>query len=207
MSRRLGRSLIMAFAALAVILAAFVGGRASSSATGTIPVAARAVVVPAAGAQAFAVEAVRNLNSPRMVDFAYRNATLTRFLDPTANNLADRFVPGPGFEAATGLAVDQAAGRATVAQVVPVAASSTTEGPNKARVLVWAVTVVGTRRLGQLVASWSTESLALRREDGGWRIVDYRSSPGPVPAATQPPTDVRSALGAISAMRNVADGR
>jgi hypothetical protein len=207
MSRRVGRSLIMAFAALAVVLAAFVGGRASSSQAGAGPVAARAVVVPAAGAQAFAIEAVRDLNSPGMVDSAYRNAMLTRFLDPTANSLAGRFVPGPGFETATGLAVDQAAGRATVAQVVPVAVSSTTEGPNNMRVSVWAVSVVGTRRLGQLVASWSTESLALRREDGGWRIVDYRSSPGPVPAATQPPTDVSSALSAVSEMRNVADAR
>jgi hypothetical protein len=205
---RVGRRMVVAVAALAVVIAAFVSGRASSSGTAAAgPVATREISIPAADAPAFAVKAVRELNSPRMVDRAYRTATLSRFLDPTANRLANRFVPGPGFEAATGLAADRSAGRATVAQVVPVAVASTSQGPNDARVSVWAVSLVGTRRLGQLVASWSTETLTLRRANGGWRVVGYRSSPGPVPAATQPPTDVLSALRAVSAMRNAVDAR
>ena len=199
-----GRGWFVAFALLVAVLAGFIGGRTSGSRHRTGPVSPL-VGVPAASAPDFAVQAVRQLNSPRMVDRAYRSAALSRYLDPTAGNLADRFVPGPGFEAATGLAADRSAGRPTVAQVVPVAVSVTSEQPSNARVSVWAVTVVGTRQLGQLVASWSTESLSIRRYSSGWRVVDYRSSPGPVPAATQPPTAVMSALSAVSAMRNAAD--
>jgi hypothetical protein len=209
MRRRLGRGskVALALAVPVVVLVAFLGGRASTPRAEATAAAGRSDVVPAEGAEAFAVGAVRELNSPQMVDSAYRSAALTRFLDRSAEGLADRFVPGPAFEEATGLAADQSAGRTTVAQVVPLAVSSTAAGRGQVRVSVWAVTVVGTRRFGQLVASWSTESLTVRHEAVGWRVVDYRSLPGPVPAATQPPTDVTSALVAVSSMKSVVDAR
>jgi hypothetical protein len=209
MRRRLGRGskVALALVVLVVVLVAFLGGRASTPRAEATAAAGRSDVVPAEGAEAFAVDAVRELNSPQMVDGAYRSAALTRFLDRSAEGLADRFVPGPAFEEATGLAADQSAGRTTVAQVVPLAVASTPAGRGQVRVSVWAVTVVGTRRFGQLVASWSTESLTVRHEAAGWRVIDYRSLPGPVPAATQPPTDVTSALVAVSSMKSVVDAR
>lgn len=202
---RRASGIVVVFAVPAALLAGFAGGRASGSTHATASGSPPVGVVAAATAPDFAIQAVRELNSPRMVDRAYRTAALARYLDPAAGNLADRFVPGPGFEAATGLAADRSTGRPAFAQVVPVAVSVTSQQPGVTRVLVWAVSVVGTQQLGQLVASWSTETLAIRRERTGWRVVAYSSSPGPVPAATQPPTDVMSALRALSAMRAAAD--
>lgn len=199
------RATLLVFAVPAALLAGFAGGRASGSTHATASGSPLVGAVPAATGPNFAVRAVRELNSPRMVDRAYRTAALARYLDPAAGNLADRFVPGPGFEAATGLAADQSTGRPAVAQVVPVAVSVTSQQPGVTRVVVWAVSVVGTQQLGQLVASWSTETLTIRREGNGWRVVSYSSYPGPVPAATQPPTDVMPALRALSAMRAAAD--
>jgi len=84
--------------------------------------------------------------------------------------------------------------------------SSTAAPGGAVRVKVWAVAVVGTRRLGQLVAAWSTESLLVQRADGRWVLAGYASLPGPVPAATQPPTDIASALRTLAAMRDLDDG-
>ena len=209
MRQRLGRGakVALALAALVVVLVAFFGGRASTPRVEAPAAAGHSDVVPAEGAEAFAVDAVRELNSPLMVDNAHRGAVLTRFLDRPVGHLADRFVPGPAFEEATGLAADQSAGRTDVAQVVPVAVASTPSGRSQVQVSVWAVTVVGTRRFGQLVASWSTESVTVRHEAAGWRVVGYRSLPGPVPASTQPPTDVTAALVAVSSMKSVVDAR
>jgi hypothetical protein len=209
MRRRLGRGskVALALVVLVVVLVAFLGGRASTPRAEATAAAGHSDVVPAEGAEAFAIDAVRELNSPQMVDRTYRSAALERLLDRSADGLADRFVPGPAFEQSTGLAADQAAGRTTVAQVVPLAVASTSAGRSQVQVSVWAVTVVGTRRFGQLVASWSTESLTVRHEAAGWRVVGYRSLPGPVPAATQPPTDVTSALAAVSSMKSAVDAR
>lgn len=204
-SNRLAK-LALAVVGLVAILVAFFAGRVSAPRSqGAVRHAQPQWATPATDAEAFAVEAVRELNSPAMVDVSYRKRTLARYLDPSANWLAERFVPGLAFEQTTGLAADERAGRATVAEVVPLALSATATRQGNVDVSVWAVSVVGTRRFGQLVASWSTESLTVRREASKWRVVAYRSTPGPVPAATQPPTNVLTALSAVSGMRSVDD--
>ena len=203
--KRLAR-LALALVGLVAVLVAFFAGRVSAPRSqAAVRHAPPQWARPATDAKAFAVEAVRELNSPAMVEVSYRRSTLARYLDPSASGLAERFVPGPAFEQATGLAADERAGHAAVAEVVPLALSATPASDGNVDVSVWAVSVVGTRRFGQLVASWSTESLTVRRETTGWRVVAYRSISGPVPAATQPPTDVLTALSVVSGMRSVDD--
>jgi hypothetical protein len=140
-----------------------------------------------------------------MLDPAHRADELTAYLAPSAQNLASRFTPGAGFEQVTGLAKDRSWGRPAIAAVVPVAASATSLTASSAHVSVWAVSVVGTAQLGQLVESWSTESLALQRSGGRWLLTQYNSSPGPAPAATQSPTPIGSALVTTKSMQDIGD--
>lgn len=171
-------------------------GHASGHTARPAPLAAATTERPVTVATV-AQRLVRQLNDPRLTD-GDRAALLHAVVAPDAPDLLGTFTPGPGFEQATGLDADAAARRPLVAAVVPVQADVRSQTANAARVAVWAVSVVGTRRLGQLVASWSTETLDLHNADGRWLLVNYRSTPGPVPVSTQPPTPVATVLAALA---------
>ena len=193
----------LVLAATAAVVVGLTGHHDSPLQQTTTPLRA---VPSTSGALTFAVEAVRVLNSPAMLDPAHRAAELTAYLAPTAQGLAARFTPEAGFDQVTGLAEDRSSGRPAVAAVVPIGVTTTSMTTSSAHVSVWAVSVVGTTKLGQLVESWSTESLLVQRVNGRWFLTQYSSSPGPVPAATQSPTPIGSALVATKSMQDIGDG-
>jgi hypothetical protein len=193
---------VLALAASTALIVGLSTHHSSSSARARTPLRA---TQPASGAVAFAVHAVRALNSPAMLDPAYRADELTAYLAPSARNLASRFTPAAGFEQVTALTEDRSSGRPTIAAVVPIAVSTTALTASSAHISVWAVSVVGTAKLGQLVESWSTESLVLQRSGGRWLLTQYNSSPGPVPSATQSPTPIGSALVTTKSMQEIGD--
>lgn len=188
---------VAAGALLAVMT--FVAGHATSSPRPQTTPTAAASPHPAAPA-AVAAQLVRRLNDPLLTD-TDRAQLLGSLTAPSAPDLLATFTPGPGFEQATGLAADAAARRPLVASVVPVETNLLVATRSRARVAVWAVTVIGTRRLGQLVGSWSTETVDLRRAGGRWLLAGYRSTPGPVPVSTQPPTPIATVLASLGTGR------
>ena len=187
------RRLVAAGAALLVAAGGFAAGHAvatprigqSADAPVSKPVASSPAVV--------AATLVRQLNDPTL-NAADLADLLRRVEAPDATDLLTTFTPGPGFEQATGMTADAAAHRPVIGTVVPVATHVVEADGDRARVAVWAVTLVGTSRLGELVASWSTETLDLRSSGTGWLLQAYASTPGPVPTSTQPPSPVQEAL-------------
>jgi hypothetical protein len=141
---------------------------------------------------------VTRLNDPRMTDGAYRAADAADCLAPDAGALVARFVPGPAFEAATHLDADRAHGQRTVARVVALQATVTSRDATRAVVAVWAVSVVGTRQLGHVVAGWSTDTLTLTLTGGRWLLSAYTSAPGPVPVTAQPPDPIATAFAVLA---------
>jgi hypothetical protein len=129
-----------------------------------------------------------------MAEVAYRSAALATTLDPAANALAARFVPGPVFEAVTHLDAERAAGQTTIAQVVALHAVVVSRTAARAVVAVWAVSLVGTAKLGRIVAGWSTDTLTLDLNAGRWLLSGYTSTPGPVPETAQSPDGIAAAF-------------
>jgi hypothetical protein len=69
-------------------------------------------------------------------------------------------------------------------------------------VTIWTLAVLGTQRMGQVTAGWSTERLWLVWQ-GDWKIRDWSSSGGPTPATYQPTTVLSDFLTADAGMRQV----
>jgi hypothetical protein len=188
------RPVVIVGVAAALSAIGFAVGRSSAP---TPTIAGRAATVPmtaaaAPGPIAVADALVRQLNDPTLSVDA-RDRLLHRVAGTYADALMAAFTPGPGFAQATGLSAD-AANQRFIAAVVPIAGRVVTASTAQARVAVWAVSVVATNRLGQLVESWSTETVDLQRVSGGWLLTGYRSSAGPVPVSTQPPSPLEAAL-------------
>jgi len=202
----LGRArLVVAALGIAAAGALVTGLSTGHSSSPTRLATPRPAIASPDSAIAFAVRAVRVLNSPAMLDPSHRAAEFAAYLALDTAALMNRFTPSVGFEQVTGLASDRSSGRPAIAAVVPVAAAATSLTESTAHVSVWAISVVGTTKLGQLVESWSTETLVLQTDNRGWRVARYTSSPGPVPAATQAPTSIESALLTTQFMQDVSD--
>jgi hypothetical protein len=158
------------------------------------------------GAVAAASDAVALLGDPRALRPAGRAQILNVVAaDGARPRLAERLAVPAAVEEATGLTADLAAGRPVVARVVPVASRLVAYRGGAATVEVWVVAVLGTGRLGVVTGSWSTETLRLVWERGGWRVGGYTSRSGPVPAVTQPPTPFTDAAAATERMRGHTD--
>lgn len=153
------------------------------------------------GALIAAAEAVTTLNSVEALDPRRRTGILRDIAVPEAAAVVEqRFAAGAGWESATGLLAENSDGAPVLAWATPIAARVAARTPDSTTVDVWAVTVVGTRRLGSVQASWSTESLELTWREG-WKLRRYTSAAGPVPIAGQAPTDTGEVLVATAAMR------
>lgn len=200
MTRTLPVRRIAAVEAVALLaVGMFVAGHATGSPrpqpTSTVAASAQPMSPAAVAAQL-----VRRLNDPLLTD-TDRAQLLRDVTAPSAPDLLATFTPGPGFEQATGLAVDAAGHRPLVAAVVPVATDLLAATKDRARVAVWTVTVIGSRRLRQLVGTWSTETVDLRRVGDRWLLAGYRSTAGPVPVSTQPPTPIATVLASLGTGR------
>jgi hypothetical protein len=153
------------------------------------------------GALTAAANAMTTLNTVEALDPRRRAGLLEDIAVPeAATALEQRFAAGAGWESATGLLAENSAGAPVLAWATPIAARVAARTPDSTTVDVWAVTVVGTRRLGSVQASWSTESLELTWREG-WKLRRYTSVAGPVPVAGQAPTDAGVVLAATTAMR------
>lgn len=200
MTRRLHATLLASCAAVVAVCAGC-GGHQTARSAPAAPVATSAADSPPAAPTdpaAAATGLVARLNDPRMDEAAYRSSTLATSLAPSASALAARFAPGPAFEAATHLRADRAAGRATIAEVVALHATVVAHDDTHAVVAVWAVSLVGTTKLGRVVAGWSTDTLTLEWTGDRWLLDTYTSTPGPVPQTAQPPDGAAAAFALLS---------
>jgi len=170
------------------------GATGSTPRTSASPAVVAASLRPKTDPASVAADLVVRLNDPRMTDARYRATTINGVLAPNAAGLIARFVPGPAFEAATHLDADRNAGRPTIGQVVALHTTVVSQDATQAVVAVWAVSLVGTAQLGQVVAGWSTDTLTLDRNGARWQLVDYTSTPGPTPQTAQPPDPIATAF-------------
>jgi hypothetical protein len=156
-----------------------------------------------AGASAAATEYVIALGGRPGVDPASRPAALAAVTDVNAaSEVAARLVDRAGAEDATGLVSAWTSGQPLVARVLPLTAEVTSFTPSSAVVTVWTLAVLGTQRMGQVTAGWSTERLSLVWQ-GDWKIRDWTSGGGPTPAMYQPTTALSEFLTADAGMRQV----
>jgi len=154
------------------------------------------------GAVAAASNAVAVIGDPRSLHAAARAGVLLALAATgAAPELERRLAVTPAVEEVTGLLASLAGDRPVVARVVPAAHRLAVFTGDAATVQVWAVSVLGTDRLGVVGSSWSTETLQLVWERGDWRIRGYASRAGPVPAATQPAAGLAETVTATEAMR------
>ena len=103
-------------------------------------------------------------------------------------------MPGPAFEAETHLDAERAGRRPTIAQVVALHATVVSRDGPRAVAAVWAVSLVGTAKLGRIVAGWSTDTLTLEWDGARWLLSGYVSTPGPVPQTAQSPDGIAAAF-------------
>jgi hypothetical protein len=155
-------------------------------------------------ARAAAIRAVALVGDPEVLRGG-RRGDLRALIAPGASAaVAARLtVPAP-IERATGLLADMAAGRPVVGYVAPVAAQVVDHSATSVNVDVWTVSVLGTRRLGVAGSFWSTESVRMSW-DGGWKVTDLASRPGPTPAATQAATPLQQILRLAAGMSRYDD--
>ena len=119
----------------------------------------------------------------------------------------ERITVPAALEAMTGLLDDVAAAHPVVAHVAPVASRVISYSGAAATVEEWTVSVLGTRRLGVVASSWSTETVSLAWRDG-WQVTDVRARPGPTPApAGGPVTSLPQFLEAVDGMSGYDDAR
>jgi hypothetical protein len=158
-----------------------------------------------AGASRAATGYVIALGSRLGVDPSLRPAALAAATDVNAApHVAARLVDRAGADDATGLMSAWASGQPLVARVLPLTVKVSGFDENSATVTVWTLAVLGTQRLGQVSAAWSTERLSLVWR-GDWKIRDWSSSGGPTPATYQPTTALARFLAADAGMRQVPD--
>jgi hypothetical protein len=156
-----------------------------------------------AGATAAATGYVIALGGRSGVDPALRSAALAAVTDVNAApEVAARLVDREGADDATGLVSAWTSRQPLVARVLPLTAQVTSFTPDSAVVTVWTLAVLGTQRMGQVTAGWSTERLSLLWQ-GDWKIRDWTSSGGPTPATYQPTTALPEFLTADAGMRQV----
>lgn len=137
------------------------------------------------------------------MDPALRAGALAAVTDVNAAaGVAARLVDRAGVDDATGLLSAWTSGQPLVARVLPLTAGVTSFNSRSAVVTVWTLAVLGTRRMGQVTAGWSTERLSLVWQ-GDWKIRDWTSSGGPTPATYQPTTGLPAFLTADGGMRQV----
>jgi hypothetical protein len=197
----LGVSVVLS--ALAMITRSIFSGspKPTSTATREAVTGAAATSHTEEGALTAAANSVTALNSVEALDPRRRTGILRDIAVPeAAAGLEQRFSAGAKWESATGLLAENSDRAPVLAWATPIAARVAARTPDSTTVDVWAVTVVGTRRLGSVQASWSTESLELTWREG-WKLRPYTSAAGPVPIAGQAPTDTGEVLAATAAMR------
>ena len=119
-----------------------------------------------------------------------------------APEVSTRLVDRAGADDATGLVSAWTSGQPLVARVLPLTVQVTSFTSSSAVVTVWTVAVLGTQRMGQVTAAWSTERLTLVWQ-GDWKIRDWTSSGGPTPATYQPTTALSEFLTADGGTRQV----
>jgi hypothetical protein len=158
-----------------------------------------------AGASAAATGYVVALGGRRGVDPEFRPAALAAVTDVNAApEVAARLVDRAGADDATGLLSAWTSGQPLVARVLPLTVQVMSFDSSSAVVTVWTLAVLGTQRMGQVTAGWSTERLSLVWQ-GDWKIRDWASSGGPTPATYQPATALPEFLTADAGMRQVPD--
>jgi hypothetical protein len=156
-----------------------------------------------AGASAAATGYAIALGGRRGVDPELRPAALAAVTDVNAAPaVAARLVDRAGADDATGLLSAWRSGQPLVARVLPLTVQVMSFTSSSAEVTVWTLAVLGTQRMGQVTAGWSTERLSLVWQ-GDWKIRDWTSSGGPVPATYQPTTGLAEFLTAEAGMRQV----
>jgi hypothetical protein len=152
------------------------------------------------GAAAAAANYVVVLSGPLTVSDATRAATLSASsATDVAPAVAERFAAWQRVERLTGLIAAVESGLPKVLSTAVLGTRVRSFTPERAVIDVWAVSAVGTSTTGRVDSMWSTETVELGWE-GNWKVRNYSSANGPVPAQQQPVTPFAQFLAAVSDM-------
>jgi hypothetical protein len=155
------------------------------------------------GAVAAALNYVSVLGGALSVEPDQRRAALDATTDVDASpHVEARLTDRVGAEAATGLQSALGTSAPIVLHVLPLTTEVVGYTRSTATVRVWTLAVLGTARMGQVDAAWSTEQLVLDWR-GDWKIKDWTATGGPVPTTYQSTTPLQAFLADLTGMREV----